>query len=46
MNIIKKTIELPDGEGSDTRTVTLSYGAPTLDYTTLTLPPQSFAVLQ
>ncbi|MEE0653577.1 alpha-amylase family glycosyl hydrolase [uncultured Bifidobacterium sp.] len=41
-----ETIELPDGEGSDTRTVTLSYGAPTLDYTTLTLPPQSFAVLQ
>ena len=41
-----ETIELPAGEGSEARTVTLSYGDPTLGYTTLTLPPQSFAVLQ
>ncbi len=41
-----ETIELPAGEGSEARTVTLSYGSPTLAYTTLTLPAQSFAVLQ
>ncbi|RGW07826.1 alpha-amylase [Bifidobacterium pseudolongum] len=39
-------IELPAGDGSDARTITLEVGEPALDGTTLTLPPQSFAVLQ
>lgn len=39
-------ITLPDGDGSEARTISLSVGNPGLDYTTLTLPPQSFAILQ
>ena len=39
-------IELPAGDGSGARTITLEVGEPALDGTTLTLPPQSFAVLQ
>ena len=41
-----ETVVLPDGDGSEARTITLNIGGATLDYTTLTLPPQSFAVLQ
>lgn len=41
-----ETVELPAGDGSEARSITMNIGNPTLDYTTLTLPPQSFAVLQ
>ncbi len=37
-------IELPAGDGSDARTITLEVGEPAFDGTTLTLHPQSFAV--
>lgn len=41
-----ESVELPAGDGSEARTITLNIGDAALDYTTLTLPPQSFAVLQ
>lgn len=41
-----ETVTLPDDDGSETRTITLNIGGAVLDGTTLTLPPQSFAVLQ
>lgn len=41
-----ETVQLPEGDGSEARTLAYAIGDPTLEYTTLTLPPQSFAVLQ
>ncbi|MEE1295270.1 MAG: alpha-amylase family glycosyl hydrolase [Bifidobacterium sp.] len=41
-----ETVELAPGDGSEARTISYAIGDPSLDYTTLTLPAQSFAILQ